>query len=129
MKARLKELTGRNNGMGNKQRIIAIQRFVKGWVNYFKIANMRNHLRTIDTWMRRRIRMMYWKQWKNVRTRYRKLKKLGLRYQLAIKFANTRKSYWRISKSPFLQQTLTNKRLRIRGYIPLLEYYQYVNLS
>jgi len=109
MKARLKELTGRNNGMGNKQRIIAIQRFVKGWVNYFKIANMRNHLRTIDTWMRRRIRMMYWKQWKNVRTRYRKLKKLGLRYQLAIKFANTRKSYWRISKSPFLQQTLTNK--------------------
>lgn len=129
MKARLKELTGRNNGMGNKQRIIAIRRFIMGWVNYFKIANMRKHLKAIDKWMRRRIRMIYWKQWKNVRTRYRELKKLGLRHQLAIKYANTRKSYWRISKSPILQKTLTNKLLRIRGYIPLLEYYHHVKLS
>jgi hypothetical protein len=129
MKARLKELTGRNNGMGNKQRIIAIQRFVKGWVNYFKIANMKRHLETIDMWMRRRIRMIYWKQWKNVRTRYRELRKLGLRHKLAIKYANTRKSYWRISNSPILAKTLTNKLLRIRGYIPLSDYYHHVKLS
>lgn len=129
MKARLKELTRRNNGMGNKRRIIAIRRFVMGWVNYFKIADMTSHLRTIDQWMRRRIRMIYWKQWKNVRTRYRELKKLGLSHTNAIKFANTRKSYWRISKSPILHKTLTNKLLRIRGYVPLLGYYHHVRRS
>jgi group II intron reverse transcriptase/maturase len=128
MKNRIKELTGRSKGYSNEERIIKIKQYITGWINYFKLADMRKLLKEIDQWMRRRIRMVYWKQWKKVRTRYKNLKKLGLNHESAIKYANTRKGYWRISNSPILSTTLGNEVLKEKGIIFFFEYYKQVRV-
>ena len=76
MKAKVREHTQRNNRYGNVERAEKLKRYIQGWINYFKIADMKTLLIRIDEWMRRRIRMVYWKQWKKVKTRYRMAIKL-----------------------------------------------------
>jgi group II intron reverse transcriptase/maturase len=102
MRSKVKELTSRSNGMGNELRATELRRYIMGWVNYFKIADIKTLLLGTDEWMRRRIRMIYWKQWKRVRTRFTMLKSLGIHMQKAWEYANTRKGYWRTSNSPIL---------------------------
>ena len=124
MKTKVKELTARSNGMGNEQRTVKLRRYIMGWVNYFKIADIKNLLKTTDEWMRRRIRMIFWKQWKRVRTRFKMLQTLGIQKQKAWEYANTRKNYWRISNSPILAKSLGNKRLKELGFLFFSDYYQ-----
>lgn len=126
MKIKIKELTSRSNGWGNRFRIDRIRRYIIGWVNYFKIADMKNLMATIDEWLRRRIRMIYWKQWKKVKTRFRELKHLGIEANRAWQFANTRKGYWRTSNSPILNRSLTNQTLKNLGYLFFSDYYRQV---
>lgn len=126
MKARIKELTSRSNGHGNEQRACNLRKYITGWVNYFKLADMKQMLKDTDEWMRRRIRMIYWKQWKKVKTKYRELKSLGIKENKAWEFANTRKGYWRISNSPILSQSLDNQTLKKLGFLYFSEYYQQV---
>lgn len=78
MKARLKELTSRSNGWGNDRRKQALRQYVVGWVNYFKLADMKQLLLRIDEWYRRRLRMVIWKQWKRIKTKLKNLIKLGV---------------------------------------------------
>ncbi len=126
MKKRVKELTARSNGMGNAQRATKLKRYIVGWVNYFKIADMKQLLSNTDEWMRRRIRMIYWKQWKRVRTRLKMLQSLGIHSQKAWEYANTRKGYWRISNSPILSQSLKNDVIKREGFLFFSEYYRQV---
>ena len=98
------------------------------WVNYYKLANMGNALKAIDKWMRRRIRMNIWKEWKRVRTRCHNLKKLGLSHDEAMKLAGSRKGYWRLSQSPNLSIAITNKRLEQAGYLFFSSYYKTVKV-
>lgn len=126
MIAKVKELTERNKGWGNEKRVENLRRYIVGWINYFKIADMRELLKETDKWMRRRIRMIYWKQWKKVKTRFRELKRLGIDEYKAWQFANTRKGYWRISNSPILNRSLDNKTIVNLGFIYLFDYYDKV---
>lgn len=128
MKQRLKELTSRKNGWGNARRKEELNHYVRGWVNYFKMADMRSLLKGIDHWYRRRIRMCIWKQWKRNRTRWKMLIKLGLNKYKAWQYANTRKSYWHTANSYILTRTITTQRLRKAGYPFLLEYYLKVRM-
>lgn len=128
MKDKIKQLTSRSNGMSNEDRIIKLRRYIMGWVNYFKIADMKKLLNNTDEWMRRRIRMIFWKQWKRVRTRFTKLQSLGIHKQKAWEYANTRKGYWRISNSPILNKSLRNETLRGLGFISFSEYYRQVTV-
>lgn len=128
MRKKIKELTSRSNGMGNKERAEKLRRYIMGWINYFKIADMKSLLRQIDEWMRRRIRMAFWKQWKRVRTRFDRLKSLKTPPQKAWEFANTRKGYWRISNSPILSKSLKNDVLTSLGYLFFSEYYRKVTV-
>ncbi|MFV9511288.1 reverse transcriptase domain-containing protein [Tepidibacillus sp. LV47] len=59
MKSKIKELTSRSNGMSNELRAGKLRRYIMGWVNYFKIADMKKLMTKTDEWMRRRIRMIY----------------------------------------------------------------------
>ena len=88
-----------------------LKRYIRGWINYFKIADMKIFLKETDEWMRRRIRMVYWKQWKITRTKFKMLKQFGINEWRTWKFANTRKGYWRISNSPILKRSLDNRTL------------------
>ena len=121
MKKKLRELTDRSNAWSNEKRILKLKQFIKGWVNYFKLADMKQLLRETDKWLRHRIRAIYWKQWKKVRTRIRKLRNLNLPERLVLEIANSRKGIWR--SSAVLNQALTNKEIANLGYISLTGYY------
>lgn len=126
MKAKVKELTSRSNGIGNDDRAKKLRRYIIGWINYFKIADIKKLLQNTDEWMRRRIRMIFWKQWKRVRTRFKNLQSLGIQKQKAWEYANTRKSYWRTSNSPILSQSLGNNRIKEFGFLFFSDYYRQV---
>ena len=121
LRNKIRELTDRNNGMSNAKREDKYQQFVRGWVNYFKLADMKRLLKETDEWARRRIRAVYWKQWKRVRTRYRILRKLKLEHWQAIKLANSRCGYWRMAE--ILSTVITNKIIAKLGYTSMLDYY------
>ncbi|WP_165249663.1 group II intron reverse transcriptase/maturase [Adlercreutzia sp. ZJ141] len=128
MKGRIRELTARSNAMSNEYRPKAVTWFVRGWVNYFKLADMKKLLKDIDCWMRRRIRMVYWKQWKRVRTRFKMLQKCGIEKGKAWEFANTRKAYWHIAASPIMNVAIKTEQLRRKGYLFFSDYYEQVHV-
>ena len=128
MKRRIKEITKRNRPISSKELAQELKLYITGWINYYRIADMRGYLGKVDSWLRRRIRMIYWKRWKLVRTRYRNLQKLGIDRNKAWEWANTRKSYWHIANSFILSRTLTNERLKRFGFVSTLDYYNSINL-
>ena len=107
-KDKLREILSRSNPMTLEQRIIKLNQVNIGWINYYGIAKCKGIAVQLDKWIKLRLRMYIWKQWKKVKTRYKNLKKLGLNHYQAIKFANTRKGYWRVANSAILKTTLTN---------------------
>ncbi len=123
MKEKIKTLTSRSNGWGGARRKVALRQYITGWVNYFKLADMKWLLRDIDGWYRRRLRMVIWKQWKRVRTRYKNLIKLGVVRSQAHMCSNTRKSYWRTANSKVMSMSVTNASLQKAGYLFFLTYY------
>lgn len=127
LKAKLKEPTGRSNAMSMDERIVKLKQIITGWVNYFGIADMGGLAKELDEWLRRRIRMCYWKRWKKIKTRYDNLVKLGIDKYKAWEYANTRKGYWRISNSPILTRVLTNERLKKQGFPTITERYSLVH--
>jgi hypothetical protein len=128
MKARIKELTSRSNGWGNDRRKEALRQYIKGWVQYFRLADMKALLVGVDEWYRRRLRMVIWKQWKRIKTKIANLSKLGIDKQKAYEWANTRKSYWHTAGSYILNRSITKERLRLAGYVFLSDYFNKVKV-
>ena len=128
MREKLKELTSRSNGWGNERRKESLKQYIVGWVNYFKLANMKGLLIKTDEWYRRRLRMVIWKQWKRIRTKLKNLIKLGINKYKAREYANTRKGNWRAANSPILKRSVTNERLKEAGYVFLSDYYRKVRV-
>lgn len=122
-KDKIRKITSRSNAMSMETRYMRLKQVIRGWVNYFKIANMGKIAQRLDEWIRRRIRMCYWKQWKKIKTKHDNLVKLGIENSKAWEFANTRKSYWRIADTPFMHQVLNNKTLERLGYLSLSSVY------
>jgi group II intron reverse transcriptase/maturase len=121
MKDRLRVLTARSNGWGNEFRAKRLTMFIRGWVNYFKLADMKTLLLGLDEWLRRKIRAIYWKQWKRIKTRYKMLKRYNLPDWKLHEIANCRKGIWR---SAFvLNSILTNKEIASLGYLSMTDYY------
>lgn len=113
MKERIRKLPKRIKG--------GVMTIVRGWVNYYKLADMKGLMTETDEWLRRRIRAIYWKQWKRVKTRYRNLRALKLEEWQVHQIANSRKGYWRTAQ--MLRVALTNKIIAKLGYISMLDYY------
>ena len=123
MKNKIRELTNRSNGWGNEYRALKLTQYIRGWVNYFGMADMKNLLQTTDEWLRHKIRAIYWKQWKKVKTKYKELKKLGVENEKAWICANMRNGNWFCSGYFVLQTAFNNKKLRERGYPTFTEFY------
>jgi RNA-directed DNA polymerase len=122
-KDKIREITGRSNGMGTEARKFRLNQVVRGWMNYFKLADAKKLIQGLDEWIRSRIRMVTWKRWKKIRTRIENLKRLGIEEEQAWMWANTRKGYWRTAHSPILLRVLSNERLKRAGYLGLMECY------
>ena len=123
LKDKIRKITGRSNGMGIEARKTRINQIIRGWVNYFKLADMKNVLLVLDEWTRSRIRMVTWKRWKKVRTRFANLKRAGVDEERAWMWANTRRGYWRTAHSPILLRVLTIERFKRAGYLSFMECY------
>jgi group II intron reverse transcriptase/maturase len=121
MKNRIRELTARSNGWGNEYRITRLKQFIRGWVNYFVLADMKSLLIEVDEWLRRRIRAIYWKQWKRVRTRYKMIGKYDIPKWRVHEMANCRKGVWRATM--MLNTVLTKREIANLGYISMTGYY------
>ena len=125
---KLKQLTDRSWSISLDNRIEKINYVVRGWVNYFRIANMKNKITEIDEHLRVRIRVIIWKQWKKIRKKCESLQKLGVPFEIAFYCANTRKGYYQICKTRYIQFAINNERLRKRGLVFLLDQYEKVHI-
>ena len=123
MKAKLKELTSRSNGWGYAKRKQKLEEYIKGWVGYYHLANMKRFLIETDEWLRRRLRMCIWKSWKRVKTRVANLVKCGIDKYQAYMWGNSRLGYWRIAGSYILSRAITNEKLSMAGYATLMGSY------
>ena len=114
---RVKELTSRSWGVSMTRRLTELAQYLRGWVGYFGISQHYRPVPDIDEWIRRRIRMCYWKQWRLFKTRITKLMSLGVSPVNAIKHGLSSRSYWRMSRSPVVQQALSNTWLKAQGLV------------
>ncbi len=99
-KDRVREATSRSKGWSMEARIRALNTQLAGWIAYFSLAQTRSVYEDLDRWIRRRLRMCLWKQWKRGRTRLRELRALGFPEWVARQFAFSRESYWRMASGP-----------------------------
>ena len=128
-KARVKQITKRNRGRSIDKILMELKLYTWGWINYYGIADMRTLMEAANQWLRRRIRMYIWKQWKKTSARYRNLKMLGIPSRKAWEWANTRKGYWHIANSFILSRSLTNEYLTTLGYNDISKRYEAMHLS
>ncbi len=121
MKNKVRDITSRNNGISYEALKLKLKQYVVGWVNYFKLANMKNLLLGTDEWLRRRLRMFIWKRWKKIKTRYRMIQKFGMPKRKVCESANCRKGSWRAAI--MRNSVFANKETASRGYRSMAGYY------
>jgi RNA-directed DNA polymerase len=108
---RLRELTGRSWGVSLAYRISKLNEYIRGWVQYFGLSQYYRPLPELDAWLRRRLRMCFWKQWRSVRTKVRELLKLGTAKTTALLTALSRKGPWHLSRTLATQTGMTTQWL------------------
>ncbi|MCK7629188.1 reverse transcriptase domain-containing protein, partial [Shewanella putrefaciens] len=118
-KQKMKRLTNRNWGVSMGYQLFKVRQYMQGWINYFGIANAYQGCVDLDHWIRRRVRMCYWRQWRKPRTKVQNLLKRGVRIQAAVACGITSKGPWRSSKTPGIQQALSNEYLKKAGLYSL----------
>ncbi|AFV11267.1 RNA-directed DNA polymerase [Thermacetogenium phaeum DSM 12270] len=122
VKAKIRGITARNKPISMDERIERLNTYLGGWIGYFALADTPSVFKDIEGWMRRRLRMCLWKQWKRVRTRYRELRALGLPEWVVHHFANARKGPWRMAHGP-MNRALGNAYWQSHGLMSLTERY------
>ena len=128
-KDKLRRLTSRSRCGSIVQTMEKIKVYMRGWLNYYGIADMKNNIESLNGWLYRRIRMCIWKQWKLPKTRRRKLKGLGLPEWAACEGAYSRKSYWRMSNAGVVKRALTKERLINWGFYDIATAYQSLHVN
>jgi len=98
-KARIREITSRTKSISMEERISQLNRYLMGWIGYFRLAAAKTHCERLDSWIRRRLRMCLWKQWKRYKTRLRNLRALGVPEWAAHKMAASRRGPWEMSRN------------------------------
>jgi len=114
-KERVREITRRNRGHRVKDVIDELNLYVRGWLNYYKLSSTYSEVKDLAEWVRRRVRLYYWKQWKQPRTRRRNLIALGIYPGKVHMASSSRKGYWRISQNSLVRTALNNRWLEEQG--------------
>jgi group II intron reverse transcriptase/maturase len=129
LKDKIKFITKKTIPASFDERIKRLNQVLRGWINYFKLANMYGKLTDIDVWVRRRLRSCIWHDWKKPDRKMKNLIRLGVNPGIAYAWSRTRMGGWAVACSPILGTTITLDRLGKRGYVPLLSYYLQVTHS
>src|SRR5699024_5885806 len=128
LKYKLKQLTRKNWSVDTKYQVQRINQLIRGWINYFKVSQMKKLLTQIDSHTRVRLRMCIWHKWKTAKNRRKNLIKLGMNKYNAYKNSHTSKGAIRIAYSWILTTTITNARLSRFGLISCIEHYNKVHV-
>jgi len=123
LKLKIKVITRITRPATVGERIAELNLLMRGWVNYFRHATGFQKLKDLDAWIRCRLRYCIWQQWKRPKRRLRAFLPLGIPKNWARRFAYSRKGGWRLSCDPVMGMSVTEDRLRERGYMPFLEYH------
>lgn len=122
-KDKVRELTKRNRGQSMASRIDALNKYLRGWSGYYRHSEWRSTFKELDQWIRRRLRMCMLKQWKEPKTKRRKLVGLGIPFDWASRISASRKASWRLSNTPQVSKALGLQYWQDRGLVSLVERY------
>lgn len=128
-KAKLKDLSSRKSVQSIKPSLGRIKVYVRGWLNYYGIANMKNSIEEMNKWLYHRIRMCIWKQWKKPRTKVKNLMRMGIPKDLAWQAGNSRRGYWFTTQTVAVNMAMTKERLIHSGFCDLATAYQSVHVN
>jgi len=128
-KQELKQVTRKTASLSFSERITRLKEIQRGWINYFRMANIQAKLKELDGWLRNRLRYCIWEDWKKPERRRKSLIRLGIHNGQAYAWSRTRMKGWAVAQSPILVTTITLERLVQRGYESLIMYYQKVSLQ
>jgi len=123
-KAKLKYLTKKTIPASFEERIDRINLLIRGWINYFRPASIQAKLKKLEEWLRNRLRYCIWHHWKKPERKRKNLIRLGIDQEHAYAWSRTRMGGWAVAQSPILRTTITIKRLKMKGYVSLIEYYK-----
>ena len=115
----IRQITGRSRGIAMENKITELTQYLRGWINYFGIAQGFQKCIDLDCWIRRRMRMSFWKNWRRVRTKVRNLMRMGVSESLAVTCVSSGKSYWRSAKTEGIHIALNNEFFEKMGLISL----------
>lgn len=127
-KLKLKQVLCRSWNISLDKRLLKLKQLIYGWVNYFRIADMKILLKSVDENIRRKLRVIIWKQWKKIRKRYTSLRKLGITHRDAYVTANSRRGYYHIAHTRVLESAISKERLNKRGLVNSLDHYLKVHI-
>ena len=120
-KERVRELTRRTRGVTIERMIEQVNRYLIGWRGYYGFCETPSILKLLDSWIRRRLRSVVWKQWKRGKRRFAELRRLGVGADLAAQTAGSAHGPWRISRSPALSYALPNAYFDRLGLAKLID--------
>lgn len=126
LKRKLKYATKKTLPLSLTERLHQLKRIYQGWLNNFRLGSIQAKLKKVDEWLRNRLRYCIWHDWKKPERKRKNLIRIGVSQGQAYAWSRTRMGGWAVAQSPILRTTLTEKRLRQRGYESMLEYYQRV---
>ena len=127
-KLKIKQILCRSRSISLDERLLKLKQLIYGWVNYFRIADMKFLLKCIDENIRRKLRVVIWKQWKKIKKRYAYLRKLGISHRDAYVTANSRRGYYHIAHTRVLESAISKSRLNKRGLVNSLDHYLKVRI-
>jgi len=128
LKRSLKRITKKTIPYSYDIRINKLKEVHRGWLNYFRLASMKEKLKHLDSWLRNRIRYCLWHNWKKPIRRRKNLIRLGVAPKRAYWWSKSQKGGWAIAQSPIMITTITLDRLKRRGYESMQEYYEKVSI-
>ncbi len=117
LKQKIKEVTRKTSPIPFTERLIKLEQVTRGWINYYRFANIMGKLRDLDSWVRKRLRYCIWKHWKKPNKRMRGFIRLGVAKGRAYAWSRSRMGGWAIAQSPIMKTTITIKRLQLKGYV------------
>lgn len=125
---KLRQILLRKRGIPLNQRLKELKYLIYGWINYFRIADMKKLLEKLDMKVRRKLRVIIWKQWKKIKKRYTSLRKLGITHKDAYVTANSRRGYYHIAHTRVLESAISKEKLNKRGLVNCLDHYLKVHI-
>jgi len=123
LKRKLKHITKKTMPYSFEDRLQKLKQAWQGWVNNYHLASIHAKLKSLDEWLRNRLRYCIWHDWKKLDRKRKNLIRLGIENGQAYAWSRTRMGGWAVAQSPILRTTITLSRLKRKGYTSMLGYY------